>query len=530
MAAGLSTTCSGASSPASLPTKAIVFWLLAAIFPVVRPQVVLVNDTVSGFIGTNVVLHCSFTNPQPSVKITQVTWQKATNGSKTNVAIFNPTMGTSILPPYVDRVAFRNPSFRDGTIELSRLELDDEGVYICEFATFPSGNRESQLNLTVLAKPTNSMESGPSPIIATPGVARKIVVATCTSANGKPASTITWETTLKGEPEYEEIKNSNGTTTVVSRYRLVPSREAHRQTLTCVINYQLDRFTKTTTLNVHYEPEVSIEGFDGNWYLKRSDVKLTCKSDANPPATSFRWRMVNGTIPENVEIQNTTLFFKGPVTYSLAGTYECEVANAIGTRSWLVEVNVTDKPLPQGASGSLIGIVGGGIVALFLIVVAISTFVLHRRQQKSQTETDSDLIDLPPSHKPAPPPKKKPEMKSHLTAEDIQVVHLENMKQDEDMKKLPLQTPYYDLSAYDSPEYSEKQIFGNRDHKNLGADEYLSHRCAHDEDYLAQLHPDYTPSSYPSQHQYPCRAVDAPYCYPPPGSRAPYVCPKEQYV
>ncbi|XP_069470453.1 nectin-1 isoform X3 [Ambystoma mexicanum] len=459
MSSGMGSRCSGAARL----LRTMTFWLVASFFPGVQPQVVLVNDTISGFIGTDVVLHCSFTNPLPSVKITQVTWQKATNGSKTNVAIFNPTMGTSILPPYGDRVVFRNPSFRDGTIELSRLDLDDEGVYICEFATFPSGNRESQLNLTVLAKPINSMETSSGPIIATPGMTEKIVVATCTSANGKPASSITWETTLKGQPEYEEIKNPNGTATIISRYRLVPSREAHRQTLTCVINYQLDRFTKSTTLNVHYEPEVSIEGFDGNWYLKRADVKLTCKSDANPPATSFHWRMLNGSIPENAVIQNTTLFFKGPVTYSLAGTYECEVVNAIGTRSWVVEVNVTDKPLPQSASGSLIGILGGAIVALFLILVAVASVIIHRRQQKSPTETDSDLIDLPPSHKPAPPPKRKPETRSPLTTDDIQVVHLENMKEDEDLQKLPLQTQYYDMSAYDSPEFSDKQNSGTKD-------------------------------------------------------------------
>lgn len=117
-----------------------------------QAQTVLVNDTVSGFIGTDVVLHCSFTNPLPNVKITQVTWQKATNGTKQNVAIYNPAMGVSILSPYKERVTFRNPSFKDGTIQLSRLELEDEGVYICEFATFPTGNRESQLNLTVLGK------------------------------------------------------------------------------------------------------------------------------------------------------------------------------------------------------------------------------------------------------------------------------------------------------------------------------------------------------------------------------------------
>lgn len=37
------------------------------------------------------------------------------------------------------------------------------------------------------------------------------------------------------------------------------------------------------------EPEVTIEGFDGNWYLQRMDVKLTCKADANPPATEYHW-------------------------------------------------------------------------------------------------------------------------------------------------------------------------------------------------------------------------------------------------
>lgn len=115
-------------------------------------QVVQVNDSMYGFIGTDVVLHCSFANPLPSVKITQVTWQKSTNGSKQNVAIYNPSMGVSVLAPYRERVEFLRPSFTDGTIRLSRLELEDEGVYICEFATFPTGNRESQLNLTVMGK------------------------------------------------------------------------------------------------------------------------------------------------------------------------------------------------------------------------------------------------------------------------------------------------------------------------------------------------------------------------------------------
>lgn len=81
----------------------------------------------------------------------------------------------------------------------------------------------------------------------------KVLVATCTSANGKPPSVVSWETRLKGEAEYQEIRNPNGTVTVISRYRLVPSREAHQQSLACVVNYHMDRFRESLTLNVQCE-------------------------------------------------------------------------------------------------------------------------------------------------------------------------------------------------------------------------------------------------------------------------------------
>lgn len=114
------------------------------------------DPEVSGFVGSTVELSCRFINSKPPVKISQVTWQKSFNGTKQNVAIANPALGVSVLPAFKDRVTFKhlsvpqtNPSLEDTTIVFSNLRLSDEAAYICEYTTFPAGNRESMVNLTV---------------------------------------------------------------------------------------------------------------------------------------------------------------------------------------------------------------------------------------------------------------------------------------------------------------------------------------------------------------------------------------------
>ncbi|XP_078102040.1 uncharacterized protein LOC144515244 isoform X2 [Sander vitreus] len=123
---------------------------------------------------------------------------------------------------------------------------------------------------------------------------------------------------------------------------------------------------------------------------------------------------------------------------------------------------MSTKPQPQGPLGGVIGILGG-VVAIGLIAgVAVTVFMVHRRQQKTRTETDNDLTDLPPAHKPAPPPpkKKNSDMKGHLTSDDIQVVHLDK---EEEMQKLPLQPPYYDMAPSESTPFTDKPNSGHND-------------------------------------------------------------------
>lgn len=89
-----------------------------------------------------------------------------------------------------------------------------------------------------------------TPTIVARAQKRKMTVATCMSANGKPPSVIKWDTRLKGEATFQETRNQNGTVTVRSNYVIVPSRETHKQKLTCIVTYRSERFTDSVVLNV----------------------------------------------------------------------------------------------------------------------------------------------------------------------------------------------------------------------------------------------------------------------------------------
>ncbi|XP_061538718.1 nectin cell adhesion molecule 1b isoform X6 [Phycodurus eques] len=443
-------------------------------------QMVQMDSSKSGFVGSQVELRCIFINSNPPVKISQVTWQKLLNGTKQNVAIANPALGVSVLAPFKERVSFkqaavrhRTPSLEDTTIVFSNLQLYDEAAYICEYTTFPAGNRENMVNLTVFARPMTRMTLT-TPTIVARSQRRKMTVATCMSANGKPPSVIRWDTRLKGEATFQETRNQNGTVTVRSNYVIVPGRETHKQKLTCIVTYRNERFADSVVLNVQYEPEVKIEGFDANWYLNRQNVQLTCRADANPPVTIYQWKLLNGSLPSNVEIKNNSLFFKGPVTYDLAGTYVCDATNGIGTRTGIVDVNITEIPnnpsggdviLPEQHSASVaIGVAVGGVALLGAAAILLFVF-LRRRQRtfKGDYSTKKHVFGngyskagggaALPAHPPMPKNLQYPD-----DSDDEKKPTQTGGERDFDGEAEDLKRPYFTVDEGESRDYDERTL------------------------------------------------------------------------
>ncbi|XP_036450717.1 nectin-2 isoform X2 [Colossoma macropomum] len=359
-------------------------------------QRVKVQSEVVSYPGQVVSLRCQFPDPGQT-QLTQVSWIFETAaGVRTNIAVFHPSFGINYpKSPVTGRVSFTidPPQLENPTIQITDIKMTDEGKYICEYATYPSGNEQGVTSLVLLAKPSNTA----STVTVQAGTAA-VVVARCVSANGRPPATITWSTSVGGNGTIPtKTDNSDNTVTVKSEYWLVPTQADNGKDISCEVSHRT--LTKPETfpmkLVIEYPPQVRIVGYDGNWYLGRTNVVLTCQAQGNPAPTTFTWRTISGLMPDTVTVKESTLTVP-KVDETVNATFICEVKNSLGTGKDQVSVMVRETQLvePAGATGAIIGAIIG--VLLLAIIVTVVVIILRQRRNKS---------DAPPTHKPPPPMK-----------------------------------------------------------------------------------------------------------------------------
>ncbi|XP_041266883.1 nectin-3 isoform X1 [Onychostruthus taczanowskii] len=399
----------------------------------------VVDPHVTAVWGKKVELKCII---DVNETITQVSWEKIYGKSSQTIAVHHPEYGISVQGEYQGRVAFKNYSLADATITLKNVSFSDAGEYVCKAVTFPLGNAQSSTTVTVLVEPVVSLMKGPNLLI---DGANRTVAATCTAATGKPAAQIDWEGGL-GEMESTSILFPNETVTVVSHYVIVPTRFARGRRITCVVRHPtLEKEMRYPfMLDIQYAPEVSVTGYDGNWFIGRANVQLKCNADANPLPMEFMWTRLDGQWPEGLLAVNNTLQFSSPLTYNYTGTYICKVTNALGQKSdqktiyildppttttrlptvpWHPSTDGTtglatepriinfptstlptkqddtwDVPFKQTSSVAVAGAVIGAVLALFIITIFVTVLLTPRKKRPAYLDK---VIDLPPTHKPA---------------------------------------------------------------------------------------------------------------------------------
>ncbi|XP_069803632.1 nectin-2 isoform X2 [Dendropsophus ebraccatus] len=366
--------------------------LLGLLCSVLQAKEVSVTDKVTGFIGKEVILPCTFTSTDPSVRVTQIMWM---HGS-TSLAVFSPHLGIHLSDP--SRFQLVEPSQSSATLKISPVRYTDEGEYVCEVTTFPGGNVKATTTMVVKAIPQNSAEAN-SGVVAGD---QEQAVATCKSANGRPPSRITWHSSIPGNVSNSMINNTDGTYTVVSQYLITPTWLADGMPITCIVNDESSDYSIPLKLSVQYSPVVTIEGFDDNWHLHRNGVYLTCNGKGNPPPTSYIWKTVDGSpLPASVRAKDNMLYVD-EVDERVNRSFVCEVTNALGSRASRQDVLVRATPNTVGA-GTTGGIIGGIIAAIVGIAVAATVIMICRQQRRNETAKDEEDFDGPPAYKPPPP-------------------------------------------------------------------------------------------------------------------------------
>ncbi|XP_050988143.1 nectin-2 isoform X2 [Labeo rohita] len=358
-------------------------------------QRVRVDQEVVSYPGQTVTLRCQFPNPGET-QLTQVSWIfERTDAERTNIAVFHPNFGVNYptKSPVVGRVSFIKdpPTLENPSIQIKDVKMTDEGRYICEYATYPSGNEQGVSSLVMLAKPTNMAATVTVTAGKTP-----VVVANCESSKGRPAATISWSTALNGNVTTPiTTENPDNTVSIRSSYMLAPQPSDNGKDISCIVSHRTMTQPETFPMKlvVEYLPQVQIVGYDNNWYRGRTSAYLTCQADGNPAPTTVTWKTLSGLMPETVQIKENRLTVQ-KVDDTINTTFICEVRNSLGSGKDQVSIFVREESNSHSTGAIIVGI----LCAIILIALIATTIVMVRKRQRKNR-------DGPPTHRPPPPMK-----------------------------------------------------------------------------------------------------------------------------
>ncbi|XP_026149332.1 nectin-4-like [Mastacembelus armatus] len=330
------------------------------------------------------VLPCHYQPSKDSV-VVQVTWYKEKpDGIKEQIITAHHTNGQTAFGMWSRRVRFKNsePTI-DSSLVIMSTEVSDEGKYICHISTFPFGNFDSELSLTVWTIPISSLD----PVVLVEGQSYR-PAAFCRSV-ARPPPHLSWDSDLNGQSTNRSSDNG----AVSSQYSLHPLRSMNGKKLDCLVWHPTLQGPRRhrNNLVVYFPPHAEVSGYIGDWLIGMENAALRCVSGGNPKPQSFTWSRLGKELPEGViPHPNGTLWFGRPISSSDTGTYQCVAKNDVGESKAEVEIVVTESPgkrdMPENLLMLIVGGIAGGLLILMLIIVIIVTCHHKRKNMKLEME------------------------------------------------------------------------------------------------------------------------------------------------
>ncbi|XP_020777867.1 nectin-4 [Boleophthalmus pectinirostris] len=315
----------------------------------------------------------------PDEKVVQVTWYKELpDRTKDQMITAHFTDGHTEFGRYAGRVRFESSSpTENSALLIPSTEVSDEGVYTCHISTFPNGNFERTIALTVWSLPISSLE----PVVMREGQSFG-VAASCRSM-GRPAPRLSWDTPLAGQVQ----NRSSESGAVTSLFSLHPLRSMNGKQLDCLVWHPgFDQPKRiSNTLEVQYPPEVKIVAGSGDWFVGMEKAELQCEAQGQPPVSNVTWKWKGGALPQEALVIGTKLVFKRALRLNDSGVYECVALNAAGPGRTEYEFTVAERSFRMADLGSdnfLLIMIGAGAALLVLVMVVVIVLVNRHHKNK----------------------------------------------------------------------------------------------------------------------------------------------------
>ncbi|XP_049535052.1 irregular chiasm C-roughest protein-like isoform X2 [Anopheles darlingi] len=253
----------------------------------------------------------------------------------------------------------------DYSLDISPVMLDDDAKYQCQVGPGKDGTpgiRSRFAKLSVLVPPEAPKIVQGDFLMTTED--REIELE-CVSVGGKPAAEIIWidghGNVVTGGIEYvrEPLQDARRFT-AKSILKLTPKREYHNTTFTCQAQNTADRSYRSVRLQleVKYAPKVRIFVVDGVLNNARltegTELRLSCRADANPPELNFQWFVGDELAEENhaseLIISNVSRKYHDTII-------RCVVQNAVGKSEESVSLDIcygpTFRELPKSIEADI---------------------------------------------------------------------------------------------------------------------------------------------------------------------------------
>ncbi|XP_033838965.1 nectin-4 [Periophthalmus magnuspinnatus] len=325
----------------------------------------------------------------PDEKVVQVTWYKELpDQSKDQMITAHFTDGHTEFGRYAGRVRFESSSpTENSALLIPSTEVSDEGVYTCHISTFPNGNFERTISLTVWSLPISSLD----PVVMVEGQSFG-VAASCRSM-GLPAPRLSWDTPLVGQVQ----NRSSESGAVSSLFSLHPLRSMNGKRLDCLVWHPgFDRPKRIiNTLEVQYPPEVKIVAGSGHWSVGMENAELLCDAQGQPRVSNITWTWKGGALPQDSEVTGTRLVFKRALRLNDSGVYQCVALNAVGPGSTEYEFTVAERSfrLADLGSESLLLVVIAAGAGLLLLVMVVVIVVVNRHHKNKHKKLEMELSE-----------------------------------------------------------------------------------------------------------------------------------------